>query len=163
MKVHNVSKYPWRYWFSHLFQKGFTDIFLIPQKTCCWFISILLPLHPSCCLLWCQHRAQTNKTSRFISPDFVIYPASCAGGYHQDSMQSLLETGEQHRSLSPLIKLILCMTSAIIEPLYFLTLILKDYHHGYTTVNTTSALSQFTWQYNLLWLGEKHTIAFLLT
>lgn len=79
-----------------------------------------------------------------------MYPAPCVGAYHQDGKQSQMGTGEQHENLSQLIKWFFSTTYIVIEPPYFLTLILKDYSQGSTTVNTTSAYSQFTQQCNLL-------------
>lgn len=149
VKVHNVSKYPRWYWFSHLFffPEKLHRCFLIPQESCCWFISILLPLYPSCCLLWCHCRAHASKLSRCTILGFATYPASCVVVYHQDSLQSWLGTGEQRKNLSQLIKLFCSMMYFAIEPPYLLlSLIVKDYSHG----STMSAYLPFTQQYNFL-------------
>lgn len=78
---------------------------------------------------------QSPITSRLISLDFTTYPSSHVGGCYENSI-SLLGNDKQHSN--QLINLILFMTSVIIEPPYFLTLILKNYHHGYATANSTS-------------------------
>lgn len=65
--------------FLTFFSENLHRCFLIPQESCCWFISILLLLQPSCCLLWCHCRARANKPSRYLSLGFATYLSFLCG------------------------------------------------------------------------------------